>query len=117
APAPLPGHAGELCTIKVRFKAPGAAQSQRVEHVVRDGQLALAATSPAFRFAAAVAAFGMTLRGSPDRGASSYELARELARGAIGRELDGYQWEFVGLIDAAAALARQPVASGPLAMP
>jgi Ca-activated chloride channel family protein len=114
APQPVPGHAGELATIKLRYKKPGAAQSQRIEHVVRDGELALAATSPAFRFSAAVAAFGMTLRGSPDRGSSSYALARELARGALGQDRDGYQREFVGLIDSAAALSRAPVASGPL---
>jgi Ca-activated chloride channel homolog len=117
APQPKPGHAGELATIKLRYKKPGAAQSQRTEHVVRDGQTALAATSPAFRFSAAVAAFGMTLRASPERGSSSYDLARALARGAMGQDVDGYQREFVGLIDTAAALSREPVARGPLVMP
>lgn len=116
-PQPLPGHSGELATIKLRYKKPGAAQSQRIEQVVRDGQLALGATSAAFRFSAAVAAFGMTLRSSPDRGSASYDLARELARGAIGQDIDGYQREFVSLVDAAAALSRAPVARGPLAMP
>jgi len=117
APQPLAGHAGELCTVKLRYKKPGAAESRRVEHVVRDGQLALAATSPAFRFSAAVAVFGMTLRGSAERGSASYDLARDLARGALGRDLDGYQREFVGLVDAAAKLSGPPVVPGPLAMP
>lgn len=117
APQPKPGHASELATIKLRYKKPGAPQSQRIEHVVRDGQTALAATSPAFRFSAAVAAFGMTLRASPERGSSSYDLARELARGAIGQDVDGYQREFVGLIESAATLSRAPVARGPLALP
>jgi Ca-activated chloride channel homolog len=116
-PQPTAGHAGELATIKLRYKQPGATQSQRIEHVVRDSQIALAATSAAFRFSAAVAAFGMTLRASPERGSSSHELARALARGAIGEDRDGYQREFVGLIDAAAALSRAPVAHGPLVMP
>jgi Ca-activated chloride channel family protein len=116
-PQPTAGHAGELATIKLRYKEPGATQSQRIEHVVRDGQIALAATSPAFRFSAAVAAFGMALRASPERGSSSYDLARALARGAIGEDRDGYQREFVGLIDAAATLSRAPVAHGPLVMP
>jgi Ca-activated chloride channel family protein len=116
-PQPTARHAGELATIKLRYKEPGATRSQRIEHVVRDGQIALAATSPAFRFSAAVAAFGMTLRGSPERGSSSYDLARELARGAIGQDRDGYQREFVGLIDAAATVSRTAVAHGPLVMP
>jgi Ca-activated chloride channel family protein len=117
APRPVPGRAGELATIKLRYEKPGATQSQRIEHVVRDAELELAATSAAFRFSAAVAVFGMTLRSSPDRGSSSYALARELARGAIGQDLDGYQREFVGLVEAAETISRAPVASGPLVMP
>jgi Ca-activated chloride channel family protein len=76
---------------------------------------ALDETSPAFRFAAAVATFGMVLRRSPERGTSDYRLARELARGALGRDLDGYQHELIGLIDGAAALDHGT--PGPLAMP
>jgi Ca-activated chloride channel family protein len=118
APGVVPGRSGELCTIRVRYKQPGASSSQRLEHVVRDEHVALAATSPAFRFSAAVATFGMTLRGSPERGTSSHELARELARGAIGKDLDGYQREFMSLVEMAASLAsRSPIASGPLLMP
>jgi Ca-activated chloride channel family protein len=113
-PEAVPGHTGELCTIKLRYKEPGGEHSRKIEHVVRDTDTALGATSPAFRFAAAVATFGMTLRGSPDRGNSSYELARELARGALGQDADGYQREFVGLVDAASALTSAP---RPLAMP
>jgi Ca-activated chloride channel family protein len=117
APQPLAGHAGELCTIKLRYKQPGGEHSQRLERVVRDTETALAATSPAFRFAAAVAAFGMTLRGSADRGNASYALARDLARGAMGQDVDGYQREFVTLVDTASALAEAPRPSRPLAMP
>jgi Ca-activated chloride channel family protein len=116
APTPVAGHAGELCTIKLRYKRPGAEQSQKIEHVVRDTDTALGATSATFRFAAAVATFGMTLRGSPDRGSSSYELARELARGATGVDSGGYQREFVELVDAAQSLA-QGAPARPLAMP
>jgi Ca-activated chloride channel homolog len=117
APLPTPGHRGELCTIKLRYQEPGGGRSRKIEHVVRDADTALSATSPAFRFSAAVATFGMTLRGSPDRGKGSFELARELARGAMGRDLDGYQREFIGLIDRASGLVSAPVATGPLVMP
>jgi Ca-activated chloride channel family protein len=117
APQPLVGHTGELCTIKVRYKQPGGELSRKLEHVVRDVDTALPATSPAFRFAAAVAAFGMTLRGSADRGGASYRLARDLARGAMGQDVDGYQREFVALIDTASALAEAPRGERPLAMP
>ena len=109
------GHLAELCTVKLRYKAPGDSSSRALARQVTANAAALEQTSPAFRFAAAVATFGMVLRRSPDRGASNYALARELARGALGRDLDGYQRELISLIDGAAALDRPT--PGPLAMP
>ena len=109
------GPAGELCTIKLRYKLPGSSKSRAFERHVSSGATALELTSPAFRFAAAVATFGMVLRRSPQRGTSDYGLARELARGAVGQDRDGYQRELIGLIDSAAALDHG--APGPLAMP
>jgi Ca-activated chloride channel homolog len=112
----LAGHTGELCTIKLRYKRPGSEQSQMFERPVTDAGVPLAQTSAAFRFSAAVATFGMTLRASPERGRSSYALARELARGALGQDPHGYQHEFIGLVDTAATLDRS-TAPRPLAMP
>ncbi|HWO10406.1 MAG TPA: YfbK domain-containing protein, partial [Polyangiaceae bacterium] len=109
------GHAGELCTVKLRYKQPGARQSRALERTVSASAAALDQTSPAFRFAAAVATFGMVLRRSPDRGRADYGMARELARGALGQDPDGYQRELIGLIDSAATLDR--ATPGPLAMP
>jgi Ca-activated chloride channel homolog len=109
------GHSAELCTIQLRYKLPGASTSRALERRVAAESAPLEQTSAAFRFAAAVATFGMTLRRSPDRGTSHYGLARELARGALGHDLDGYQHELLGLIDGAAALDR--TTAGPLAMP
>jgi Ca-activated chloride channel family protein len=102
-----PGHADELGMIKLRYKLPGAQQSQLLEQLIADRSLELGGTSQAFRFAAGVAAFGMTLRESPERGSASFSLARELAHGAVGRDLDGYQRELLGLIDTAARLRGQ----------
>jgi Ca-activated chloride channel homolog len=114
----LPGHATELGLVKVRYKAPGGLRSALLEHPVSERSLTLGSTSPAFRFAAGVAAFGMTLRQSPERGSSSFSLARQLAQGAVGRDLDGYQRELMGLIDTAARLHGQtPALAAPLAMP
>jgi Ca-activated chloride channel family protein len=66
----------------------------------------MTSTSPSFRFAAAVAVFGMTLRESPDRGNSSFVLARQLAEGALGADSEGYRREFLSLIDTAQSLRR-----------
>jgi Ca-activated chloride channel homolog len=104
--ASLPGRGSELCTLKLRYKQPRAERSQLVEHVVQDGERQLTATSPSFRFAAAVAVFGMTLRESPARGNSSFVLARQLAEGAVGSDPEGYRKEFLALVDTARSLHR-----------
>jgi Ca-activated chloride channel family protein len=111
--APSRGHAGELCTLKARYKAPNSEQSQLLEQVVPDSAQPLAAASASFRFAAAVAVFGMTLRQSPARGSSSFALARQLAEGALGRDAEGYRHEFLSLVDAARSLPSSSLASAP----
>jgi len=105
-PTAASGHKGELCTLKLRYKQPQSERSQLLQHVVQDQNSGLAATSPSFRFAAAVAVFGMTLRESPDRGNASFVLARQLAEGALGADSEGYRREFLGLIDTAQSLRR-----------
>jgi Ca-activated chloride channel family protein len=103
---PLAGRGKELCTLKLRYKAPQSERSQLLEHVVARDPSQLAATSPSFRFAAAVAVFGMTLRESPARGSASFALARQLATGAMGSDAEGYRREFLSLVDTATGLRR-----------
>ena len=55
--------------------------------------------SPDFEFAAAVAGFGMLLRGSDHVGSFKYSDAAELARGTTGRGADAeYRRELVDLV-------------------
>jgi Ca-activated chloride channel family protein len=105
-PSRATGKSGELCTIKIRYKAPNAERSQLLERVVSDRGQALGETSPAFRFSAAVAVFGMTLRHSEARGSSSFGLARELANGAMSSDPGGYRREFLSLLDTAQSVRR-----------
>ncbi|MFO0566739.1 MAG: VWA domain-containing protein [Polyangiaceae bacterium] len=93
------GARGELGTIKLRYKLPQASESQLMEVVVRDAR---SAESGDFRFAAAVAEFGMLLRNSPHKGRSSYADAARLAGSA---ELDERRREFVELVKKAEGLA------------
>ena len=69
----------ELFTLKIRYKQPEAAESTKFEIPVIDGSGALAEASGDFRFASAVAAYGMILRNSEYRGAADYEMVCELA--------------------------------------
>jgi Ca-activated chloride channel family protein len=109
--APRPNAAavdGELMTVKLRFKKPDEDTSRLMSVIVpnRSGEL-----TPALGFAAAVAQFGMLLRDSEFKGASSWSSARTLARQYQGEDRDGYRAEFVRLVDLAEALSRQ-VAAG-----
>jgi Ca-activated chloride channel homolog len=97
---------GELATLKARYKAPDGGESRLETWPVRDAGLALTATSSDFRFAAAVAAFGLALRASPHRGSATAEMARSLAASALG-DGDAHKQEFLTLAEKAQALARR----------
>jgi Ca-activated chloride channel family protein len=62
----------ELLTVKLRYKAPDADTSRLHSQALVDTHTPLAQTSDDFRFAAAVAEFGMLLRESPHRGTASF---------------------------------------------
>ncbi len=89
---------GELFSLKIRFKRPDERQSDLRTYAVFDQGLKLANTSDDFRFAAAIAAFGMRLRGgSVDHNLSWDEIDR-LASGSIGDDEHGHRTGFVELI-------------------
>jgi Ca-activated chloride channel family protein len=92
---------GEMLTLKIRYKEPRGAQSELMQFAVRDEGRQLKDTSETYRFSAAVAAYGMLLRASEHKGQATYELARDLAQGAMGKDPHGYRAEFVRLISMA----------------
>ncbi|HET7228453.1 MAG TPA: VWA domain-containing protein [Longimicrobium sp.] len=99
------GGSGELLTVKLRYKAPDGNESRLLVRPLTDRRMGLAATSADFRFSAAVAEWGMLLRGSKFRGQSSYGQVAELARGALGSDRGGYRAEFLRLVDSSRQLA------------
>jgi Ca-activated chloride channel family protein len=96
----------ELATIKIRYKAPDATTSKLLSQAVTDGGASLDKTSRDFRWAAAVAGFGMLLRQSPERGALSWAMVSALAEGALGTDTEGYRKEFLHLLELARKLPR-----------
>ena len=94
---------GELAFVKLRHKVPeGDGQSILSTTAIKDADTKLEDTSENFRFSAAVASFGMLLRGSEHKGTSTWDLAKKLARGALGQDAHGYRSEMLELIDLAA---------------
>ncbi len=96
---------GELMTVKVRYKEPDGAKSKLLSFPIEDSETALSESSRDFRFSAAIAGFGMLLRGSEHKGDATWKNVRELANGARGSDPNGRRAEFVRLIDTAARLS------------
>ena len=97
APRPEVG-AGEVLTVKVRYKRPGESGSRLLARTLTKPSAGADDPSDAFRFASAVAEFGLLLRDSPHKGDASYERAYERARAALGDDEDGRRSELLSLI-------------------
>ncbi|HWB80016.1 MAG TPA: VWA domain-containing protein [Nannocystaceae bacterium] len=93
---------GELLNVKLRYKQPDGDESTMFEVPVRAAD---ANASTDFRFAAAVAEFGMLLRDSKHKGNASWAQTIELARESVGNDPHGERRELVGLVQAAAKLS------------
>ena len=97
----------ELLTVKLRYKEPDGDVSKPLNVGVADSRNAYANASADFKFAAAVAEFGMLLRGSRYKGQASYDSAAQLARASVGTDLRGRRTEFVNLVESARSLSER----------
>ncbi len=118
-------YTNELLNVKLRYKRPNnltfpkssleliddtkeqnGDTSKMIQFPLIDTPVELAETSTNFRFAAAVAEFGMLLRSSQYKGNGSFNLVKQLAKNAMGNDEEGYRKEFVQLVENAATLKR-----------
>jgi Ca-activated chloride channel family protein len=105
-PAASPaGESDEWLTVKLRYKDPGAEKSRLLSQALGGPVRELEEMPADFRFASAVAAFGLLLRGSEHRGDIDYARVRKLARAALGADSHGHRAGFLEMIDAARELA------------
>ncbi|OKH18474.1 vWA domain-containing protein [[Limnothrix rosea] IAM M-220] len=95
---------GELMQLKLRYKQPTGDESQLITTAIANQTQSWQETSDNFKFAAAVAEFGMLLRESEYRGESNFDQVIELAQSAKGSDLEGYRSEFIQLARTAQAL-------------
>lgn len=100
------GNSKELLTVKFRYKEPTKNNSELIIHPVQNNDVAFNSTSNNFRFAAAVAGFGMLLRESKFKGNTSYSNILQIATGATGNDTEGYRKEFVTLVKKAQSLVK-----------
>ena len=98
---------GEILTVKLRYKEPDGETSKLLERPVRDEEKTYASATQDFKFAAAVASFGMILRDSPHKGNATFDGVLELAREGVGADRHGYRAEFLELARRAKSLREQ----------
>jgi autotransporter-associated beta strand protein len=95
----------ELLTLKLRYKQPDGDVSKKLEFPLTDRGETWEKSSKDFRWAAAVASFGMLLRDSPHKGHTTWDSALELAREGKGDDTTGYRTECAALIEKARTIA------------
>ena len=98
---------GEVMTIKLRYKIPDEETSRLTMKIVPDENKTVASTSDNFRFAAAVAEFGLLIRNSSYIQEGNYEQVIDVAKSARGTDQNGYRAEFISLVESAVSLAKK----------
>jgi anti-sigma factor RsiW len=87
-----------LLTVKIRYQAPDADESRLLEFPLTDKGAAFADASSDFRFAAAVAEFGLVLRDSPYKSGANLADVLRWAGQATGPDPGGARSEFISLV-------------------
>jgi Ca-activated chloride channel family protein len=96
----------ELLTLKIRYKAPDGDTSTKLEFPINDAGQTFAQATDDFKFASAVASFGMLLRNSEHKGNGTYAGVIETAAAASkDRDPHGYRQEFVEIVKRAKELS------------
>jgi Ca-activated chloride channel family protein len=97
---------GEMLTVKLRHKNPDGDKSELVERAVTDNGAGFEKATGDFKFAAAVAEFGMLLRDSEHKGNGSLGAVLEWAQEGKGSDPNGYRAGFIELVRKAQALKK-----------
>ncbi|MDA8792990.1 VWA domain-containing protein [Bacteriovoracaceae bacterium] len=93
----------ELLTVKVRYKQPTGAKSTKIQTVLKENKSEFKQMDDNFRFATAVATFGMKLRGDNIVDGMTYRDLEKMAKESKGQDSYNFREELVELIN----LARQ----------
>ena len=96
----------EMLTIKLRFKRPDGDKSELLERAVVDDGKQFANASADFKFAAAVAEFGMLLRDSEFKGSGTLGAVLQWAQEGKSADTNGYRAGFLELVRKAQVLKR-----------
>lgn len=96
----------EMLTVKLRYKQPDGDASKLLQKSVIDASNIFEGASNNFRFAAAVAEFGMLLRQSDFKQNASFDQVISLVKQSMGKDTEGYRSEFLKLVKSSQLLAK-----------
>jgi Ca-activated chloride channel family protein len=96
----------DMLTVKLRHKKPDGDKSELIERAVIDGDAKFERASADFKFAAAVAEFGMLLRDSEHKGNGTFGAVLEWAQEGKGSDGNGYRAGFIELVRKTQALKK-----------
>ncbi len=105
-PEVRPDHAHELLVVKLRAQPPEGGASRLHEFPLVDAGRSFAQASPDFKFAAAVAGFGLRLRERSESAYYSYTDVRHWAEAGITIDPGGYRAELLALVRRANELSQ-----------
>jgi hypothetical protein len=94
----------EMLKVKISYMEPNAGGSKSLSIPLIDRGQAFARASTDFRFAAAVASFGMILRDSPYKGTATFDSTLAIAEASMGSDRNGSRREFIQLVQRARQL-------------
>lgn len=89
----------ELATVKFRYKKPAGNKSIEMKHIISEKSSNLTLASQDYRFAIAVAWFGLILRDSNNITNKKLDDVIALAKSSKGQDTDGYRAEFLQLVE------------------
>jgi len=102
----VPATSREMLNLRIRYKQPEGSESKLLEVALVDRGVAFTSASTDFRFAAAVAGFGMILRDSPYKGSATLDWVLATAANSRGADKNGYRQEFIRLVQRAMQMRR-----------
>ncbi len=94
----------ELLTLKLRYKKSDGSTSKLSETTVTDSGKNFSQASSDFKFASAVAGFGMILKNSEHKGELTFKSVLDVAEKSKGDDKEGYRAEFINLVKKAKSL-------------
>lgn len=110
-PVRQPDYSRLFCAVNIRYKNGDESESRLMTSNVYDRNKQIEMSSSDYRFATAVAGFGLLLLNSSYKGTCTYDAVIDLARSAAGGPYSHERYEFIDVVKKCKILAQEEVLS------